>query len=67
MFGPKYRVIIIIIIICQRGKQKLIRTAPELLYTLLIFQWVPGLSRGLRGWGVVLTTHTHLSAEEMKQ
>ena len=26
-------------------------------------QWVPGLSRGLSGRGLVLTTHPHLSAE----
>ena len=29
-------------------------------------QWVPGLSRGLGGRGVVLTTHLYLSAEVMK-
>ena len=29
-------------------------------------QWVPGLSRGQSGRGVVLTTHPHLSAEVMK-
>ena len=29
-------------------------------------QWVQGLSLGLNGRGVVLTTHPHLSAEVMK-
>ena len=30
-------------------------------------QWVPGLSRGLSGRDVVLTTHPHLSAEVKKE
>ena len=29
-------------------------------------QWVPGLSRGYSGRGVVLTTHPDLSAKVMK-
>ena len=29
-------------------------------------QWVPGLSWGESGRGVVLTTHPHISAEVMK-
>ena len=30
-------------------------------------QWVPGLSRGYSGRGVVLTTHPHLSAKVKKE
>ena len=30
-------------------------------------QWVPGLSRGKSSWGVVVTTHPHLSAEVKKE